>query len=161
MDRLTAQRQKLFNKMSTPSNEETSDQLSKNVWIFAKPLSGASVIPTFITALISRGKFPLCHWGVLITHLTSVDVERLEFRTGELGQGDDSFGVLWELNRAPDDKNTVNVQPFTLLTLKNQWIKFSAKYIGTTTMNHDEIQREGINSSSFVCCTNLCSLPYY
>ena len=116
------------------------------------------MIPAGVTTYFSRGKFPLCHWGVLVTDSTSVDVESLEIETRELGQTDDRLGVLWELQRTPSDKNTVNVvQPFMLSTLKEQWMDYSAKHIGTTVMSHDEIQRKGVNSSIFHLLT--LSLP--
>ena len=71
-------------------------------------------------AATSHGHFHLCHWGVpgLVTPLSIVDIKAIVLRDGQRGwsqASDLELGIMWELHRLPDDKNTVNkTNPFQL-----------------------------------------------
>jgi hypothetical protein len=121
---------------------------SRSVWIFARPLSGASIFPGPATATSSQGKFHLCHWGILVTDLSIVDVKALTLRSKQgSGTTDNTpLGTLWELIRTLENQSTVNMsQPFRVSMLKEQWITFSAKHIGSTKLTDEQVQNEGIN----------------
>ena len=111
--------------------------MTRSVWLFARPLSWAD----FIIALqwVSDGKYPLCHWGVLVTHLDITDefMRRTPSPTEAL-----DLGIMYELRRNDINQNTVNIiRPFS--TASAEWRLFSAKYIGTTEMAHEQIEVEG------------------
>jgi hypothetical protein len=122
---------------------------TRSVWIFARPLSVAKLFSLF--EYVSYGKFPLSHWGVLVTQrrvddLKAVLVNGDTQRFGERSTADsDELGIVWELNRIEGDVNTVNVtRPFTFATLKFNWTRFSAMYLGSTEKDDIEIQSHGI-----------------
>lgn len=118
---------------------------TRSVWIFARPLSGSGVFPASSMVAASHGHFPLCHWGVLVTELSIVDVKALISRDGGSSVTDDlKLGVMWELLRRPDNKTTVNKSnPFKVATIKQLWSTLSAQYIGRTLMIDEEVQSEG------------------
>lgn len=121
---------------------------SRSVWIFARPLSGASIFPTPTTATSSHGKFHLCHWGILVTDLSIVDVKALTLRSkqGPSMTDDTPLGTMWELIRTLTNESTVNMsQPFEVSMLKEQWVTFSAKHIGSTRLTDDQVQNSGMN----------------
>src|SRR5947207_12512160 len=104
----------------------------------ARPLSAASSIPPL--ELTSRGKSYLCHWGVLACDRRVTEVQDLQ-RPGDAFQ--DAIGALWELQRLEGNRNTWNVtRPFNA----SDWNMCSAKYLGVTTMNDEQIQNEGIEN---------------
>jgi len=120
--------------------------MTKSVWLFARPLSWAD----FIIALqwVSDGKYPLCHWAVLVTHMDITAND--EFMRRDLAQasssGNTDWGIMYELRRNDINQNTVNIiRPFSPAALQAEWRLFSAKYIGTTEMSHDQIELEGIS----------------
>jgi len=128
-----------LSKMDTAST-------ARNVWIFARPLSGYGVFPASSMAATSRGYFHLCHWGVLVTPLGIVDIKAivLRDRKGHSNFDDFELGGMWELQRVPDDKNTVNAsRPFRVSALKSLWATFSGQYIGPTVFTDKAIQLEG------------------
>ena len=95
----------------------------------------------------SHGKFPLCHWGVLVTELSIVDMKVLILCNGQRWSGleDTELGVMWELNRTVENLNTVHVyRPFKKSTIRECWNTFSARYMGATEMANERIQLEGI-----------------
>jgi len=52
------------------------------------------------------------------------------------------LGIMYELRRNDINQNTINIiRPFS--TASAEWRLFSAKYIGTTEMAHEEIEVEG------------------
>jgi len=115
--------------------------MTRSVWLFARPLSWAD----FIVALqwVSDGKYPLCHWGVLVTHLDITANDEFMRRTPDISPTQAlDLGIMYELRRNDINQNTVNIiRPFS--TASAEWRLFSAKYIGTTEMVHEEIEVEG------------------
>src|SRR5271170_4261780 len=114
--------------------------MTLSVWLFARPLSWAD----FIIALQwVDGKYPLCHWGVLVTHLDITVNDEFIRRTPHMSSTDvvRDLGVLYELRRNDINQNTVNViRPFSTASLKAEWRLFSAKYIGVTEIMHEQIE---------------------
>jgi hypothetical protein len=120
----------------------------RSVWLLARPLSAVTIFPPF--AVTSQNKFPLCHWGVLITKLDVSSIEAAMREVSEESQlvEDLILGIMWELHRTQQNTNTVNVSnPFKLSSLKSEWVTFSAEKIGTTLHSDAQIQREGKNCS--------------
>src|SRR5271155_1658919 len=117
--------------------------MTYSVWLFARPLSWAD----FIIALqwVSDGKYPLCHWGVLVTHLDITANDEFMRRGPHISTSEVfDLGIMYELRRNDINQNTVNViRPFSTKSLEAEWRLFSAKYIGTTETHHDQIELEG------------------
>jgi hypothetical protein len=115
--------------------------MTRSVWLFARPLSWAD----FIIALqwVSDGKYPLCHWGVLVTHLDITANDEFMRRTPHISPTEAlDLGIMYELRRNDINQNTVNIiHPFSAASA--EWRLFSAKYIGRTEMVHEEIEVEG------------------
>src|SRR5271154_3675668 len=107
--------------------------MTRSVWLFARPLSWAD----FIIALqwVSDGKYPLCHWGVLVTHMDITANDEFMRRNSPqvLSSPDDQdLGIMYELQRNDINQNTVSItRPFSPAALKAEWRLFSAKKIGT------------------------------
>lgn len=119
----------------------------QNVWIFARPLSGYGIFPASSMAATSHGHFHLCHWGILVTPLSIVDIKAI-VSSGQRGwsqASDLELGILWELHRLPDNKNTVNkTNPFQISTFKTQWPTCSGQYMGETSCTGEKIQLQGM-----------------
>src|SRR5271170_2430807 len=117
--------------------------MTRAVWLFARPLSWAD----FIIALqwVSDGKWPCCHWGVLVTHLDITASDEFMRRTPRTSCTDElDLGTMYELHRNDINQNTVSVtRPFSTTSLQTEWRLFSAKYIGTTEIMHEEVELEG------------------
>jgi len=117
--------------------------MSLSVWLFARPLSWAQFIS--VLQWVSDGKYPLCHWGVLVTPLDILSINSILLQT-RANSDDDTveLGNMYELVRDGHNMNSVNVErPFSLKSLNTNWQLFSAKYIETTHMTHEEIELEG------------------
>lgn len=110
-----------------------------SVWLFARPLSWANIIPAL--QFVSDGKFPLCHWGVLVTErLLEVD-NVLVHRAVAPGE---ELGIMYELHRDDSNLNTVHIsRPFSSTNLQGEWSSFTAKLIGTTGMSVRDIENHG------------------
>jgi len=121
--------------------------MTQSVWLFVCPLFWAD----FIIALqwVSEGKYLLCYWGVLITYLDITANDEFMRRTLQIVSEDVlDLGIMYELRRNNINQNTINVvRPFSTVSLKAEWRLFSAKYIGSTDMTHDEIELEGTVST--------------
>ena len=59
-------------RCSTPKTVESEVESIRFVWLFARPLSLTTYFPPL--GWVSEGKFHLCHWGVMITKLSDVDI---------------------------------------------------------------------------------------
>jgi len=118
------------------------------VWIFAHPLSGWGIFPESSMAATSQGHFHLCHWGVLVTPLSIVDIKAIVLRNWqrERSQASDlELGIMWELHRLPDNKYTINTtNPFRLSTFRTKWHTCLGQYMGETSCTEEKIQLEGM-----------------
>jgi hypothetical protein len=118
--------------------------MARSVWLFARPLSGADIIPPL--ASLSTGKYHFCHWGVFVTTVSIADLNALLLRTNHQVSGpmqEFDLGVMYELFLV-GNRNKINItRPFKVMTVREQWGNASAKYIGLTEMSHDKIVEEG------------------
>jgi hypothetical protein len=115
----------------------------RSVWIFARPLRFATILGS---QFVSHGKYPFCHWGVLITELDFDTVKQLLTDIDQCTPGveDINVGDMWELFRGDDDKNGINVtRPFRASDVLETWSIFSAEKVGETVLNDDEVQAKG------------------
>ena len=128
----------------------------RSVWILAMPVGS----PCF-----QHGNVGLrnCHWGVLVTHRTIDEIKAVLQNPGQVSEvlGGPVLGVMYECAKTPENgyKEKV-VQPFEISNLSTDWPKFSAQFVGLTTMTEVEIFQQGI----FPICniaepraSNLCS----
>ena len=117
------------------------EEMPLSVWLLARPLSWADWI--ILIQWVSDGKYPLCHWGVLVT---PIDVTEENAFIQKLADSADTdiFGTVYELFRDASNQNSVNIKrPFTDAILRAEWPTFSAKYLGTTEMSYEQIENEG------------------
>ena len=120
-----------------------SNENARFVWIFARPLQFATI---FGSQFVSHGKYPFCHWGILVTSLDFIAAQKFltEIETREAECEDTILGDMWELFRGEDNTNTIDVtRAFKLSNVKEEWSVFSAEPLGTTMMTDEEIQNEG------------------
>lgn len=115
-------------------------EIKYSVWLITHPLCYAS----------SDGKSYLSDWGVLVSPLTLIDTKVILHRTVRCwGTEAPDLGTIYELY-SDCSKNTVNIQPFELSVVVNEWHEFSADYIGETKLTQDMIMSEGKFKERFV-----------
>jgi hypothetical protein len=114
--------------------------IPRSVWILAMPNDS----PCFLDGNVGLRD---CHWGVLVTHRT---IEEIKAVLQNLGQGSEVLGeqvlgVMYECANTPENgfKEKI-VQPFEISNLSTDWPKFSAQFVGLTTMTEVEIFHQGI-----------------
>jgi len=124
--------------------DETSEKIpSKSVWIFARPLRFATILGS---QCVPHGKYPFCHWGVLVTELDFGTVKRLLTEVDQcLAPSDDVIvGDMWELFRRENDGNVINVtRSYKSSEILETWNAFSAEKVGETEMSGVQIQESG------------------
>jgi hypothetical protein len=115
------------------------------VWFFARALSATDVLPALQS--LSDGKFPFCHWGVLITTMDISEVmQAIEtLRSNDINGLDNmDFGTMYELFRGEGNINSVNIsRPVSVKYLRSSWATFSARFAGRTTLSQENIERAG------------------
>ena len=101
-----------------------------NVWLFARPPSES--IPTNETA-------DLFCWAVLVTKLSGKNIKAHALR-----QTSDNLrlGTLWELG-TDNGLNIIELATF------HEWRSFSGEFVGTTSMNNEDIRLAGITFLSW------------
>jgi len=123
----------------------------RQVWLLAR------VIELPLVGKLSRGSYPFCHWGVLVTPLPeSVIVDQLDSKK----PSNDALelGTLYQLSRSPDNLNTLRIShPFLLSELCQDWHGRSWNRIGMTSMSHDRISTIGSPTSHYNLLTTSSS----
>src|SRR5579859_6096369 len=61
-----------FSRPRSTMPETTKSERRRKVWILARPLSVTQIITPL--GMASKGKFYLCHWDVLVSDLSVMDV---------------------------------------------------------------------------------------
>src|SRR5277367_6541797 len=116
----------------------------RSVYIIARPLQAAGRLSIF-----SDGKFPVCHWGLLVTRRSREEVLSQWMRYCETT--DPSYlppwGTMIELNRLPDNTNIYNVS--TDFGLKDWYAicgpSISIMYVGETEFSDANLTAKGIS----------------
>lgn len=111
----------------------------RSVWIFARPLTMGGALFSPFAGSTSAGRYPLCHWGVLVTEALT-DFENLT--PGTQSSTDLELGTMWELQPV-NGQNTVTCRSFNSFLLYDEWRHYSAKRIGATRMTDEQINAEG------------------
>jgi len=118
------------------------EEPSRYVWVFARPLSWAAVLGL---QWVSSGKYPLCHWGLLVTRLEFSTVKSALLADNlDSNLQDFELGTMWELRREEGTHITVEVtRPFKATHARGLWATLQAERIGTTKKSDRQIQQEG------------------
>src|SRR5436190_6359836 len=105
-----------------------------SVWLFTRPISYAMSFTS--TATSSDGRDYLCHWGVLVNEMNTVDVEVIISRVQKYGANDNTdMGIMYELHRNECNKNDLVITgKIGINSVKEKWPMFSIQYVGDTTM---------------------------
>jgi len=119
---------------------------SRGVWIFARPMQFGTI---FGSQFVNHGKYPFCHWGVLVTSLDFTSAQRI---LGEIDREIDEMvlGTMWDLLRDVDGNNIIHAWELSVSDVKEQWNMFSAEYLGRTTLMDEETHNEGMDLQNYV-----------
>src|SRR5579859_652257 len=112
------------------------------VYVIARPTKVAGLLGG-----LSEGKFPLCHWGVLVSHL-NLDALRIQNMMLQLGldEVEREWGRLFELRRTEEGKNSVHISTFGVERLLTDWPHACIGYIGRTKVSDFGLSMKGIQS---------------
>jgi hypothetical protein len=108
-----------------------------DVWLFARILE----LP--LVGKLSKGSYPLCHWGVLVTELSAADL------VGHLGtnvrsQQTVGLGTMYQLSRTAENQNILRISnPFLVSELREDWPKPFWTRMGRTDLSKDRISEIG------------------
>src|SRR5438045_8473980 len=115
------------------------NEIFYNVWLLARPLSHTSLIPPL--ASLSDGKYPLCHWGALITELSVNDIE--EHFENRYGSPERNMGTLYALHRAENQYSANILPPFLPSNLQAEWRRISTTWLTVTTKSSEASSTSG------------------
>lgn len=112
-------------------------EVESNVCLLARSVN----VP--VVASLSKGSFPFCHWGVLVTEKSPETLTRLlEYNPD--ADVSTALGTLYQLQRTPEDENNHRVsQPFTISESSEEWPRLCWTRVGTTRISHDQIKAIG------------------
>jgi hypothetical protein len=128
---------------------------SHSVWLLARPLSPALQIS--LLADISVGKYPLSHWGILVTHLPTKEVSELLSHASPSTNPNLVLGDLYESFQEPGRMKSANItSPFCMQHLVS-WARLSMKYVGTTLLTKDQVSLRGISYSRLVLTVHVAA----
>jgi hypothetical protein len=139
---------------SAKTKENTKGKI-RHVYVLARPIKAAGVF-----SLLSYGKFPLCHWGVLLSEHGTLGHEAKQPKDEgttilpRLREGYSStlprvtplqWGSLFELYRDPNtDQNQPHVvYNFGHQQLRQEWQFLTLRRVGTTTFQDDQVYEKG------------------
>jgi hypothetical protein len=114
-----------------------------SVWLFTRPLSYATIFPSFVSAF--GGKQHLRHWAVLVSEMSLLDAQAIMLRRIEYRGNDRTvWGTMYELFRDDGNINNVNInRQFGMETVRKEWQMIDIQYVGQTEMTPVEIEIEG------------------
>jgi hypothetical protein len=117
-----------------------------NVWMIGRPLDFPSCI-----SFVSRGKLPFCHWGVLVSEMSQLELEAEWCKTQTSEPSGRAlmkavWGNMYELYRDPQTNlNKPNVvTDFGPSSLVAEWTYSVKIYVGTTLFEPSLIYGIGI-----------------
>ncbi len=145
----------------------------RHIYVLARPIQAAGIF-----SILSQGKFPLCHWGVLLSELRNLERGDYSpfpsFSGGYLSTSTSSvdlasrvtplkWGSLFELQRDPlTNQNKAHVvYDFGHTDLHYDWKFLSLRKIGATAYHDDEIVARGSFPIPFVrvCQEEILMFP--
>jgi hypothetical protein len=124
------------------------------VYIVGRPLSIATALRV---SFFSEGRFPLCHWGTLVTPL---DLNVIVKRLGgfNIQPTTTSLGTLFELVRDRNKNDWRMIPDFGEDDeLRTDWSVMSVAYIGRTKLSDEVIASKGIRMKQLVRTDILAS----
>jgi hypothetical protein len=108
-----------------------------DVWLFARII----VLP--LVGRLSKGSYPLCHWGVLVTWLS--EAEFVAYLENNARAKALELGTMYQLSRTTENQNTVRISsPFLLSELREEWSRPSWTRMGRTDMSQLRISEIGL-----------------
>lgn len=141
-----------------PSNRTKQRRRKKrqrSVYVIARPLRAAGPLAPF-----SDGKFPICHWGLLVTNCSRDEVASQWTRYRETGKSSllPPLGTMIELRRHPDNTNTYNLNTdFGLCDWYEEWgFNISITYVGVTRRSDSSLAYQG-RFYHYWCCSSSTS----
>jgi hypothetical protein len=116
-----------------------------DAWLFAR------IIELPFVGRLSKGSYPLCHWGVLVTCLPVAEfVAHLE-NNARSNQAVE-LGTMYQLSRTTENQNIVRIScPFLLSELREEWSQPSWTRIGRTEMLQPQISEIGLHRVGDLC----------
>jgi hypothetical protein len=122
----------------------------RHVYLVAKPIQALSGPFEFL----SNGKFPLCHWGFVLSQHDQDQLKELFDRQAKCPSSLlPPLGTLFELKRYPDGRKTwqVNMDDRFGQALPSDWSRLCIGYIGETGCSDEEIIIYGIHMCGKHC----------
>jgi hypothetical protein len=121
------------------------------VWLFACPLSITTFIPS--SNATSEGSYPLCRWGILVTQMDVAEFSEIlrcvKERMIEMESREP--GLMYELRPCSGNENNLQItRAFSVSAVRAQWGAFSAQFVGTRSMTHEEIERGGKHAETII-----------
>lgn len=114
------------------------------MWILARPTSLAGLL-----APLSKGKYPICHWGILFSPHTKVDLNVIWMSKRSKSTPEHQvWGTLIELKRTAENTNAARViTDFGLQHIQKEWAFSSITYIGQSQLEDEALMRRGMTYS--------------
>ena len=114
----------------------------RSVYVVARPISLLGLIPIVGTAL--GGNFSFCHWGMLVSEWSTVDLQAMVLRSTGVHGEDVALGILFELLPLENNFTSFRItEPFGALIIQKEWRPTLVAYAGTTTLRNEELQAVG------------------
>lgn len=125
--------------LDTLADNFQSKEGERTVWVLARPINAARGF-----SFLSDGKFPLCHWAVLLSNLNEVRFKVLWDSKTNIGLNG-SWGTLFELFRDDNDKNIPHeIYDFgSHDEFLNDWKSVAIIFIGTSLRSDSEVSAQG------------------
>ena len=118
----------------------------RSVYVVARPLSKAGPF-----SFLSEGKFPLCHWALLVSEHGHVD---LRDRVNRLAPDTASWGTGFELHRM-EDKNAAHlIKEFGPAEFLGEWSAACVAYVGKTESSDHILYIKG---TFYSLAAHICS----
>jgi hypothetical protein len=135
----------------TRNTSSTKNRRKRSVYIIARPTTIAGHLSS-----LSQGKFPLCHWGLLVSTHSESD---LQTRCTMLNLVDDTtalegWGTLFELIRT-EAGNKPQIKEFGPGDLLREWGHACIAYVGKTKSSDHSLSMEGISLGKESCWLKL------
>jgi len=124
------------------SRQRRKRKRRRSVYIIARPLRAAGPLAPF-----SDGKFPVCHWGLLVTSCSRNEIASHWLKYRETGEPSflPPWGTMIELRRHPDNTTTYNVNAnFSMCDWYTEWgFNISIMYVGETRESDTSLASQG------------------
>lgn len=121
---------------------------SRSVYVLARPINAAGVF-----SFLSHGKFPLCHWGILVSRFKSLPsevqaaagLETNPYSSSSSNLCDRLWGTLFELFRDPvtNENRAHMIEGFGHREITTEWHLVAMSRIGETQYLDPDIYCKG------------------